>query len=180
MPGQGHVVTLQQYHLTDEIRVHRVFMNNLDQVLSRFVMWMSLAGKYDHYRALRVVEQSRQSLGISEQHQGALVGGKTSGEAHHQNVRIGAVHMPDHALNNGITGAIATLLLEDRRVNLGQQLILQGLVDTPVMIIRYLIQPVPVLLVEQFVAPVVKAQIEQARPTPWPGTFAGGRRWSRG
>ena len=36
----------------------------------------------------------------------------------------------------------------------------------PVVIVGYLLQPLPVLLVEQLVAPVVEAQIEQAHPFP--------------
>ena len=111
MPCQGHIIALQQQDFADKIGVHGVVVNHLDQVLPGLVVGMGLTGKHDHHRALRVIEQPRQAIRFGKQHKGSLIGSKTPREAHHQNIRVGAVYMTHHAMNNGVTGAVALLLV---------------------------------------------------------------------
>ena len=167
-PRQGHVVALQQDDLADEIRVHGKVVYLPDQVLPGLVVGVGLAGEDDHHRALRVIEQTRQPGRVGKQHEGALVGGETPGETHYQHVVlvVVAIHQAHHVLDDRIAGAIAALLPGHTGMHIFQQLLLERLVHTPVVIVGYLLEPFPVLLVEQLVAPVVETQIEQADPFP--------------
>ena len=86
--GQLHVVILQEENLAHELRHGGHFDDVFDQILTRFVVRVSLSGEDELYRTLRIVDDFIQSVKIRKEQVCPFVGGETAGKADRQYIRI--------------------------------------------------------------------------------------------
>ncbi len=87
-----------KYHAAGEPRIVPQVGDLANQLLAGLVGRMRLAGEDDLDRPLRIVDHRRQSIQIAHDQVGPLVGGKSSGEADRQNVRVEQVAGDLHRL----------------------------------------------------------------------------------
>ena len=86
--GQLHVVILQENDTPYETRHGSHLDDPLDQILSRFVVRVCLAGKNELYRPFRIIDDRIQTIQVSEEQVSSFVSRETAGETDGQNIRF--------------------------------------------------------------------------------------------
>src|SRR5438270_12691255 len=87
MTADINVVVFDKYELVAELGVAHQLGNLLQHSLAGFVEGMSLPGKNELHRTIRIVHHRSQPLYVGEDQVGALIGGKPACESDGERIR---------------------------------------------------------------------------------------------
>ena len=136
-----------------------------DQFLARIVTRVGLAGKNQQHRAFRIFQYPAETLGIGKQQGCTFVGRKPPRKTHRQDIRFTAGDVLRHALHQGLAAAIAAILVQGTLQHIFKQFGFQRLTQTPVAVVGDFVYALPVLFIQQFVAPgTAKTHVIQVGP----------------
>jgi hypothetical protein len=91
LPGDGHVVVLQEDDAMADLELAGEDLELADHVLAGLIRRMRFAGEHDLHRAIGIEQQPPQSLGLGEQQGRSLVRGEAARETDRQ--RVGVEHV---------------------------------------------------------------------------------------
>src|SRR5690606_621097 len=156
------IVAFKQNDFADELRAQRKLVDNLDQLLPGLIVGVSLAREDHDAWLVGIVQNGGETVEVGKQQRRAFVRSKAPRKTKYHDVSIRVADFLCNAFDQRMAAAVALALCGHAFADFLKQLMLESLVNAPVVMIGDIVYAVPEVRVEQFVLPLVEMHVEQA------------------